>query len=268
MGSKKLGNNPKMMMFRLLFEQKPSIDLQAVLEELKQVFPNVTFAKEANVFTFPDCEVEFEEGIVPAQCVVMHAEDDSVKKIDQKYTEQNWHWEEGAEVLKNCQYEVLVTDFLSRSLEPRIRIVLMQQMLFAMAKVAQPTIIVSEHGEKLIDPEVFMRDCLDPNYVALDLMINVRLYNVNQPEYGSLLMDTVGLHALGISDFQFFFDDDTIVNEVAGRLWDYAYYLMEAGDVIEDGNTIEGFEPGSKWTCHKEFSSSQPRRTVINVVMS
>lgn len=267
MGSKKLGNNPKMMMFRLVFEEKPTLDLKAVLTELHKVFPNVTLAEEANVFTFPDCEVEFEEGIVQAQCVVMHAEDDSIKKIDAKYTEQNWHWEEGVEALSQCRYEILVTDFLSRSLEPRIRIVLMQQMLFAMTKVAKPTVIVSEHGEKLINPTVFMADCLDPNYVGIDLMVNVRLYNVDQPEYGSLLMDTVGLHALGIPDFQFFFDDDAIVNEVAGRLWDYAYYLMEAGDVIEDGNTIEGFSSGSKWICHKEFSSSQPRRTVINVKM-
>ncbi|MCC9043067.1 DUF4261 domain-containing protein [Myroides sp. M-43] len=265
MASKKLGNNPKMMMFRLLFESKPSIDLQAVLTELHKVFPNVTLAEEANVFTFPDCEVEFEEGIVPAQCVVMHAEDDSIKNVGSKYIEQNWHWEEGAEALEKCNYEVLVTDFLSRSLEPRVRIVLMQQMLFAMAKVSKPTVIVSEHGEKLINPEVFMADCLDPNYVGLDLMINVRLFNVEQPEYGSLLMDTVGLHALGVSDFQFFYDDEAILNDVASRLWDYAYYLMEAGDVIEDGHTIEGLEVGSKWLCQKQFASSQPRRTVINL---
>ncbi|MDM1388701.1 DUF4261 domain-containing protein [Myroides marinus] len=267
MGSKKLGNNPKMMMFRLLFEDKPTIDLNAVLGELHKVFPNVTFEKKANVFTFPDCEVEFEEGIVPAQCVVMHAEDDSVKNIGDKYKEQNWHWEEGTEALDKCKHEVLVTDFLSRSLEPRIRIVLMQQMLFAMAKVSQPAVIVSEQAEKLIDPAVFMQDCLDPNYVALDLMVNVRLYNINQPEYKNLLMDTIGLHALGVSDFQFFFDDDTLVNDIANRLWDYAYYLMEAGDIIEDRHTIEGLVAGSKWKCHKEFSTSQPRRTVINLEM-
>ncbi|MDR2224360.1 MAG: DUF4261 domain-containing protein [Flavobacteriaceae bacterium] len=267
MASKKLGNKPKMMMFRLLFEHKPVLDLEAVHRELQKVFPNVQFASEANVFTFPDCETEFKEGIVPAQCVVMHAEDDSVKKIDDKYREQNWHWNEANEALNKCKYEVLVTDFLSRSLEPRVRIVLMQQMLYALVKVAQPTVIVSEHAEKLIDPVVFVEDCKDVNYVALDAMINVRLFNVDQPEYPSFLMDTVGLHALGISDFQIFFNQEDYLDQVAVRLWDYAYYLMEAGDVIEDGHTIEGLEVGSKWNCSKVFADTQPRRTVISVEM-
>lgn len=267
MSKKSLGNKPKMMMFRLLFAEKPVVDLQLVLNELHKVFPNVELTEEAKVFTFPDCEIEFKEGIVPAQCVVMQSDDDTIKNIDAKYVEQNWHWENAQVELEKCKHEILVTDFLSRSLEPRVRIVLMQQMLFALVKVRKPLVIVSEHGEKLIDPVVFAHDCLDTNYVALDLMVNVRLFNVDQPEYGKLLMDTIGLHALGISDFEMFFNDDEMINNVANRLWDYAYYLMEAGDVIENENTIEGFEEGSKLVCHKAFATTQPRRTVVSLVV-
>lgn len=266
MSKKSLGNKPKMMMFRMLFVEKPTIDLQLVLKELQQVFPNVELAEEAKVFTFPDCEVEYKEGIVPAQCVVMQSDDDSVKNITDKYVEQNWHWDEASVELEKCNHEILVTDFLSRSLEPRIRIVLMQQMLIALFKVCKPLVLVSEHAEKLIDPNVFLQDCLDPNYLALDLMVNVRLFNVDQPEYGKLLMDTVGLHALGITDLQLFFHDEQMITNIANRFWDYAYYLMEAGDVINDGNTIEGFTKESKFECKKAIATSQPRRTVINLV--
>jgi len=266
MKSKKLGNKPKMMMFRLLFEEKPHLDLSNVLKELHLVFPTATLDEKTGAFTFPDCKIEYEDNVVSAQCVIMQADDDSLKPIDNKYFEQNWHWNEAKEIVEKCKYEIAITDFLGRSLEPRVRIVLMQQMLFALSKVCKPTVIVSEHGEKLIDPELFLEDCSDTNFVALDLVVNVRLFNVDDPNYGKLLMDTIGLHALGISDFQFFFNDEKMVTSVANRFWDYSYYLMEVGDIIKNGDTVEGINEGIVWKCEKVYSTSQPKRTVINIV--
>ncbi|WP_026038791.1 DUF4261 domain-containing protein [Myroides injenensis] len=268
MSKKSLGNKSKMLMFRLLFEEKPVLDMQKILEEIQKVYPNVTYDVKANVYTFPDCKIEFEEGIVPAQCVVMQAEDDGVKKIDDKYLQQNWHWDEASDILDKCKYEVLVTDFLSRSLEPRIRIVLIQQMLYAMTKVCHPTIIVAEHSEKLIDPKTFIQDCSDPNYIALDLAVNVRLFNVENQEEGNVLMDTIGLHSLGLPDFQIIFNDEEIIGLVANQLWNYAYYLMQEGDIIKNGDTVEGIGEGSKWLCHLQWSDTDPKRTVLNLEMN
>ncbi|MTG98705.1 MULTISPECIES: DUF4261 domain-containing protein [Myroides] len=265
MGSKKLGNSPKMLMFQLLYKEQPNIDYQAVLVALQQVYPSVEFDPGAHVFIFPEIEVEFEDKKGPAQCVVMEGEKDKRSELQDTFFQQNWHWNEAATVERECHYALSISDFMSRGLEPRVRIVLIQQMLLALIKVSKPEVLVSIHGEKLIDPEVFAHDCLDPNYVGLDLLVNVRLFNIENPEYKQFLMDTIGLHSLGMSDFEIFFDEEENLNAIAGRLWDYAYYIMQAGDVIEDGHTIQGLEEDSKWLCQKKWSETQPKRTVLDI---
>lgn len=265
MKHKKIGNAPKIAMFKLLYADKPAIDMNAVLTELQKVYPNVTFDSEANVFIFPDCQIELKNGTGPAQCVILRSEDDQKAELTDAYFQQNWHWDGAEEAYVNCKYEVAVTDFLSRSLDPRIRVVLVQQLLCAMIKVSNPQVIVSVHGQKLLDAQTFIEDCQDPNYIALDLFINVRLYNVEETEQGRLLMDTVGLHALGLSDLQIFYNDDSLIDGIANRLWDYAYYLLHVGEVIEDGNTVDGLEEDKKWTCQKVFSVTEPERTVLDM---
>ncbi|MEC4116583.1 DUF4261 domain-containing protein [Myroides phaeus] len=268
MKHKKIGNAPKIAMFKLLYTEKPTIDMEAVLTELHKVYPNASYDNDANVFIFPDCQIELKNGTGPAQCVVLRAEDDQKAELTDAYFQQNWHWPEAEEAYAACKYEIVVTDFLSRSLDPRIRIVLVQQLLAAMIKVSNPQVIVSVHGQKLLDTQAFVEDCKDPNYIALDLFINVRLYNVEETEQGRLLMDTVGLHALGLSDLQIFYNDDSLIDSIANRLWDYAYYLAHVGEVIEDGNTVQGLEESQKWVCNKVFSVTEPERTVLDIKVS
>lgn len=265
MGTKKLGNSPKMLMFQLLYVEQPNVVVEAVVEQLRKIYPSVEYNEQAKGLIFPEIEIEYENHRGPAQCVIMAGEQYERAALEEAFLQQNWHWNEAAEVEQMCAYSLSVSDFMSRGLEPRVRIVLLQQVLLAFVKVTKPSAIVSIHGEKLIDPAVFEADCQDPNYVALDLVANVRLFNINNPEYKQFLMDTIGLHSLGLSDFQLFFDQKEYIEAVASRLWDYAYYTMQVGDVIDQGHTIEGLEEGSKWDCTKEYSASQPKRTIINI---
>ena len=75
-------------------------------------------------------------------------------------------------------------------------------------------------------------------------------------------MDTVGLSHFGLPDFQILHKPSS-ERRLAQMLWNFAYYIFENGDIIEDGNTIEGLEPNSKWKCERRMSIVKPARVVI-----
>ena len=93
--------------------------------------------------------------------------------------------------------------------------------------------------------------------------LNVRFYNIsNSP--GDMMMDTFGLAALGLPDLQCHFRG-LEPGQVAALLSNTGYYVFEQGDVIEDGHTVEGLEPGSRWRCQHEDSLLPPARVVLDL---
>ncbi|WP_170227813.1 DUF4261 domain-containing protein [Mucilaginibacter frigoritolerans] len=42
-------------------------------------------------------------------------------------------------------------------------------------------------------------------------------------------------------------------------------YGTKNGDVIKNGNTLEGIKSGSRWKCERTISPIQPERVIINV---
>jgi Domain of unknown function (DUF4261) len=49
-------------------------------------------------------------------------------------------------------------------------------------------------------------------------------------------------------------------------LYHLAEYVFERGDVIRDGDTVEGMETTERWRCRKVPSYVPPSRRVINVI--
>ena len=95
-------------------------------------------------------------------------------------------------------------------------------------------------------------------------LVNVRLFRITNSDTPDMLMDTVGMSVLGLPDFQVLLKSGN-ENQVARLLWNYAYYVFEHGDIIETGQTLEGLEKGSKWTCERQMARLPPDRAVINV---
>jgi hypothetical protein len=60
-----------------------------------------------------------------------------------------------------------------------------------------------------------------------------------------MIMDTRGMHELGLHDLQCHYRN-LDPNEVAGKLRDTAAYLVENGPVIKSGETVEGLSPDEK----------------------
>jgi hypothetical protein len=265
-----LENFPEMLVTKLLFEEKPMLDVDRISNELKSYFENFDHnrdleATKSLIFKFPDIRVELLDAIGPAQCLVcVPSEDHPEPDIPETAFQQNWHWDEANSKAKKCRYKLLVTDLLTRTLDYKQRLNMYMNFLTAVVKATNPDVVYSGCGQKLIKPATLIENWDSDKKQVLNCICNVRLYNITGSGHRDLLMDTVGLNALGLPDFQVRFSDFK-ENEIANLLWNYAFYIYENGDIIETGNTLEGIISGSKWKCERKISPIQPERVIVDV---
>ncbi len=269
--SERLENFPEMLTVKLLFEKKPNLSAKDILKELQQYFDQVENNEDIGnikclIFAFPNIRINLVAANIPAQCTVFIPNDDKLGiDIPEVALQQNWHWNEANENVKKCNYELLITDLMTRTLDYKERLNLYMNFLVAVTKATKPDVIYSVCGQKLIKPDQLLLNWDEESRRQLFYAIcNVRLYNITGSGHRDILMDTVGLGALGLPDFQI--RSSTFeANEIASLLWNYAYYIYEMGDIIETGNTLEGVQAGGKWKCERKVSPLQPERVIIDV---
>jgi hypothetical protein len=262
---KQLENFPEMLTVKLLFVDKPNLDADKIFEEVKKYFVNAENPSKENalIFSFPDFQIELSDAKIPAQCLVAIPDEKYPNiEIPDVAFQQNWHWEEANATAKSCKYELLVTDFMTRTLEYKQRLSLFMNFIVAVTKATKPAVVYSVYGQKLIKPTDLIEIWDKEEKPLLYGICNVRLYNLT--DINELLMDTIGLNSIGLPDFQIKFKGYE-ANEIAKLLWNYAYYIYEQGDVIENGNTLEGIVSGTKWKCERQLSLVDHERIVIDV---
>jgi hypothetical protein len=202
---------------------------------------------------------------VPAQCVVFIAESPSfdVQSVSTSL-QQSWHWPEAAEVVNSCQYELLVSDMMSRGLDYKKRIEYFQKFLTAFVKATKPQAIHFVQSDKLVEPFAYVLAVSDDTPDTLNGLVNTRFFNIANGAAEEMLVDTLGMHALGLPDFQIRFQEYD-PNQVVGLIWNYVNYIYQNGVVIEPGNTIQGITSEDKWTCYYADSAVEPARIVIDI---
>lgn len=245
---------PTMLGCRLLFKQSPIIDYARILEELQKQYPAVENTGNM-LFTFPHLQVEDSETTVHVQCAIMPVT--PIKLIPEPVLQQNWHWPAAAEEAAACRYELLINDLVTKALPYKSRHKLFIDFLHAVVTVTQPDVVYSLPAEKLLPPAQITD--------KLDTLINVRLFNISDSVNKEMFMDTVGLHTFGLPDFQVRFSNED-PNAMANLLRNFAYYVFDKGDVIEDGNTIEGVRPGTQLVCQYAPSLAAPAREAISLL--
>jgi hypothetical protein len=262
-----LRNYPQMLTAKLLFTDKPVIDKDHITSELKTTHPGVHSpdSESALLYFFPDTEVQFEDGSIAAQCTIfLPNTGDEKAEVAPEALQQNWHWAEADETAAACRYEFLISDFMSRTLDYKVRLALFMDFLVAVTRAVSPQAVYSVAAQKLIAPNDLVDSWTNPDQRTLHGLVNVRLFNISNGSAGEVLMDTVGLYLLGLPDFQIRFAnlDEGAVGQA---LWNYAYYVYEHGDIIDDGNTIQGITPQSKWKCERQIAAVAPERVVIHL---
>ena len=194
-------------------------------------------------------------GGVPIQTAVLNgrAGPTDHDKVD---LSQTWGLPDAAERLTACRHELVVSELMGRPRLPVERVAAFRAVLLAVVRQTSPSAIWWPTAGLLTDAP-------DEEGALLRGLVNVRMFRT-EGTGGDLLMDTLGLAALGLPDVQCHYRG-LDARQVAGRLHDVANYLFEAGDVIEDGHPVEGLDPSQYWRCQHEEAICGPRRVVLDV---
>ncbi|HEX8427067.1 DUF4261 domain-containing protein [Hymenobacter sp.] len=249
-------NAPELLAAKLLFANKPALATDALAAALRRSFSQVDNADNSHTYLFPDYPVTFADGKqVSASLMLTSAERPSGTNTLAAALQQTWHWQEAATFIADCRHEVIVTDFMTRTLPYKVRVELFQKALDCFVRALQPRALYFVGSSKLVEPQAY----LERGRALLEGLMNVRFYTIADSPNQEMLLDT-----LGLPDFQIRFAG-LDPNKVVGLLTSYGYYLFENGLVIEDGNTIAGLPRGAKWTCRHTDALLEPARLVIEL---
>lgn len=254
----------------LLCKQAPAIAKPELLRAIRKYCPAVlpldgNESSKLLSFIHPDHLVELGENEIPAQTFIAPTEKlftvtDNVAEA----LKQSWGFEGAEAAVKNCRATVLVTDLMSSSLHYQERLELFQNALAGALEVIKAEAIFWQPSQQIVSARRYLEAHKAGNpELFFTGALNVRMFNINNSS-GDMLMDTLGLSALGLPDLQCHFHD-LDPSEVARVLGDTAYYVFQEGDVLEDGNTVPGVDPKSKWRCRHEDALLEPMRLVIDL---
>ncbi len=263
-----IANEMHILTVKLLFENEP-VWQDAILEqELVRYFPLFSSTDisgkdgdRSRQYFFRNYMVHYKEGDLPAQGTIFKPEKPFSQDTLTHAYRQAWHWHTAQEVAGKCTYDLMVTDLMSMLLSHRDRVAYFQKFLSAVVRIMKPQALYFTSSDKLVDPQEYLRQIDEHGFGNLYALLNVRLYTITG---GGMLMDSIGMHALGLPDFQIRFSDKD-PGQIAGLLYSYAQYIYDFGSVIENGNTVEGIEQGSRWPCVYSNAAVDPKRFVIDV---
>lgn len=147
--TEKPGNVPEMLIAKLLFVEKPVFSRDTILQELHSYFNRVENPDGGNLYVFPEFEFDMAGATVHGQCVIFGSEDmvEPVSLPEESF-QQNWHWEEANETARNCEFGLIVSDMLTRTMNYQRRLDLFMKVLVAVTKATNPQAIFSNPSKK------------------------------------------------------------------------------------------------------------------------
>ena len=177
---------------------------------------------------------------------------------------QSFDVENGATRLEACRASVVMTAIAAPGTAERDHRVMIAAGLMAVLDCLEAELIFWPMSGQVLDPEKVRAKLSEPVQRANPTygFVNVRLFNVE--DGGTHIMDTLGLAALGLPDLQVHFRGLEKA-EVADLLYSVAAYLMENGNVIDNGHTVPGLLPGESWTCTHAMALVGPDRLVLDI---
>lgn len=252
----------------LLSPNPITFDNDAIYDALQEQFTGVERISPPDkppLFAFPEYSVEFDEGIVPVQIAFFPSDDEPIDHdLYAESIQQTWDWEGVADVVAKCRHRGLITDLMATRLDRHSRLELMQKVVMALLTIVDCEAIHWRPSKKIVNPQAYLHNLTladpDPFYGAL----NVRLFNIQNTNPPEFVMDTMGLAVLGLPDIQCHFRD-LAPPSIANLLFSLGYYLLENGDVINDGETVQGLTYDDRWACHHEVGLFAPERDVLDI---
>ncbi|MBO0764190.1 MAG: DUF4261 domain-containing protein [Hyphomicrobiaceae bacterium] len=216
------------------------------------------------LYFLEDYPVQFNEGSIPAQLALFAPgprppQDQQPPSIEQAL-QQSWSFPEARQVFGECRHSLLLANVMSSPLPHDIRRRIIANGLLALLESAAVDLIEWSPTQQMLAPAEVRRRYAAPEELANPVygFLNVRFFRIDN----DMVMDTLGLTALGLTDLQIHYRQME-PDPVAQFLYNLGAYVFEKGDVIEDGHTVEG--PGGRWSCRRDVSLLEPQREVLDI---
>ena len=254
---------------KLLFKEKVTKPIGEVfVQRLSKKLGSIhTLMESDNLssYVIEDYKVIYQdEKAMPSQMVIFDTQSFNAKELDVMIRSQCWACENIDELLEDCKYELMITDMMASGLEIKERTHIIAQFVDVLLEVMPSCkAVYFPHSQKIVPRENFLESSWSrPELHFLDGGVNVRFFTIQGTD--DCIVDTLGLYALGLSDIQCHFNT-LDHNEVIHNIHNLVAYLYEYGDIINDGETVEGLVPGEKWLCRHEDAMIQPMRVVLDI---
>jgi hypothetical protein len=190
-------------------------------------------------------------------------------------SQQSWAWAAGQTVAEKHHAFIRIRSsyavgshgddpIMPKDYQPVPELEFINKVVTSLLKLPQALCYFNPNGEVLRDREGLVetidhgtRHDLPP----LDAWSNVRMFNINA-EWS--MMDTVGNGQLDIPDIEACFHSDSYdFNEVDNFLRNVSLYILRNGEVIKDGDTMDG-PSDVRWKSHPfENGICDPPRRVL-----
>ncbi len=205
---------------------------------------------------------------VPAQVLMADFAPFDSASIDQMQRSQFWECPQGGELLDRCGIQVMLSDFMAAGLPYKERCTLLTGWLEAVLSLFPDCLAVwVPSAWKLLTPAQVLDNSLEGPGRFLHFGVNARFFRIQGTE--DMLVDTLGLHALGLPDVQYHFHG-LDPNHVVNHAYNVASYIFDNDAPIRGGETIDGLRDGRidqtvQWKCQYETAMVAPQRDVMDI---
>jgi Domain of unknown function (DUF4261) len=159
---------------------------------------------------------------------------------------------------------LLLTDLLATELHYKTKLDLFHNALQSTLAVAPCQAIHWAPSQQVVNPLDYLDARRSDDFHPLQYALNARYFRITDGQQGDAVMDTMGLNAFGLPDLQCHYRG-LEPNAVARVLYDAAYYIFDQGNIIRDGETIQGIQNMDQWVCRHEMALVGPARVVLDL---
>ncbi len=205
-----------------------------------------------------------EERSIPSQLVLYGPDIFDQKMWDEQIIAQFWDCQPDRQgFAARCRYAFMASNMMAAMLPIMEQYQIIADYADLLLELFPDCIgIYWPHSQRLVPRENFQTSHWNFRELHfLDGGLHVRFFNIIGSD--EMLFDTLGLTPIGLPDLQCHCKD-LEPNDVVIFLRNLAAYLYRKGDVIEDGNTVEGID-GGRWSCQREDSMAGPMRMVLDI---
>ncbi len=252
---------------KLFYHELPHINGADLATTLRQRIGQVDLLldqADLHLFAFPKYVTLIEGADIPTELMLTVSDPNQHNADLEPALQQSWRWREARAAVAACPVSLTLVEMLVQGVEYRTRLTLFNHALESVLSIAPCQALLWMPSQQFIHPAQFVEARQNKDFHPLQFGLNIRFYRISNGQPGEVLMDTMGLAALGLPDLQCHFVGlDS--NQVAKVLSNSAYYLYDRGDIVKDGQTIQGIEGNDRWHCQHETSLMPPQRIVLDL---